>query len=179
MVSRGALRPVHPLGRLRRARRFSGRASRRCRMDHVSRQDSRGGLPGLRPAIHRREIQSPAWAQLAADAGIKYVVITRKHHDGFALFDSAFSDWNAVKARGQARPDPAAGRRVARRVCGSVSTTRNRRLEQSGGGKAAERRGMTRRRAISTNTSQDLAAQAANSWRGSTPTFCGGTPNTR
>ena len=39
-----------------------------------------------------------AWAQLAADAGIKYVVITAKHHDGFALFDSAFSDWNAVKA---------------------------------------------------------------------------------
>ena len=44
-----------------------------------------------------------AWAQLAADAGIKYVVITAKHHDGFALFDSAFSDWNAVKASGAKR----------------------------------------------------------------------------
>ena len=44
-----------------------------------------------------------AWAQLAADAGIKYVVITAKHHDGFALFDSAFSDWNAVKAGGAKR----------------------------------------------------------------------------
>jgi len=41
-----------------------------------------------------------AWAQLAADAGMKYVVITAKHHDGFTLFDSAFSDWNAVKASG-------------------------------------------------------------------------------
>jgi alpha-L-fucosidase len=39
-----------------------------------------------------------AWAQLAADAGMKYIVITAKHHDGFALFDSAYSDWNAVKA---------------------------------------------------------------------------------
>ena len=38
-----------------------------------------------------------AWAQLAADAGMKYVVITAKHHDGFALFDSAHSDWNSVK----------------------------------------------------------------------------------
>ena len=44
-----------------------------------------------------------AWAQLAADAGMKYVVITAKHHDGFALFDSAYSDWNAVKASGAQR----------------------------------------------------------------------------
>ena len=44
-----------------------------------------------------------AWAQLAADAGVKYVVITAKHHDGFALFDTAFSDWNAVKASGAKR----------------------------------------------------------------------------
>ena len=39
-----------------------------------------------------------AWAQLAEDAGVKYVVITAKHHEGFALYDSAFSDWNAVKS---------------------------------------------------------------------------------
>jgi alpha-L-fucosidase len=29
---------------------------------------------------------------------MKYIVITSKHHDGFALFDSAASDWNVVKA---------------------------------------------------------------------------------
>ncbi|MBC7800608.1 MAG: alpha-L-fucosidase, partial [Gemmatimonadaceae bacterium] len=39
-----------------------------------------------------------AWAALAKEAGMKYVVLTAKHHDGFALYDSAFSDWNAVKA---------------------------------------------------------------------------------
>ncbi len=44
-----------------------------------------------------------AWAQLAADAGIKYVVITAKHHDGFTLYDSAYSDWNAVQASGAKR----------------------------------------------------------------------------
>ena len=43
------------------------------------------------------------WAQFAVDAGIKYVVITAKHHDGFALYDSACSDWNAVKASGAQR----------------------------------------------------------------------------
>ncbi|WP_055392194.1 alpha-L-fucosidase [Flagellimonas eckloniae] len=37
-------------------------------------------------------------AKLAKDAGMKYVVITSKHHDGFALFDSASSEYNIVDA---------------------------------------------------------------------------------
>ena len=39
-----------------------------------------------------------AWVRAAKDAGMKYIVITTKHHDGFALFDSKANDWNAVKA---------------------------------------------------------------------------------
>ena len=39
-----------------------------------------------------------AWVKLAKDAGMKYIVITSKHHDGFAMFDSKASDWNIVKA---------------------------------------------------------------------------------
>jgi alpha-L-fucosidase len=44
-----------------------------------------------------------AWAALAKEAGVKYVVLTAKHHDGFTLYDSAYSDWNAVKASGAGR----------------------------------------------------------------------------
>ncbi len=36
------------------------------------------------------------WAELANKAGMKYVVITSKHHDGFALYDSAVSDWDVM-----------------------------------------------------------------------------------
>jgi alpha-L-fucosidase len=32
--------------------------------------------------------QPAAWAKLAKDAGMRYLVITSKHHDGFALFPS-------------------------------------------------------------------------------------------
>ncbi len=39
-----------------------------------------------------------AWAQLAADAGMKYVVITSKHHDGFAMYGSKVSPYNIVDA---------------------------------------------------------------------------------
>ena len=38
------------------------------------------------------------WVQLAQDAGMKYIVITSKHHDGFALFKSAASAYNVVDA---------------------------------------------------------------------------------
>ncbi len=38
------------------------------------------------------------WAQLAQDAGIKYMVITAKHHEGFAMYDSKVSNFNIVAA---------------------------------------------------------------------------------
>ena len=38
------------------------------------------------------------WVQLAQDAGMKYMVITSKHHDGFAMFKSAASPYNVVDA---------------------------------------------------------------------------------
>src|SRR5213075_166546 len=39
-----------------------------------------------------------AWVKLAKDAGIKYIVITSKHHDGFAMFKSQASSYNVVDA---------------------------------------------------------------------------------
>lgn len=36
------------------------------------------------------------WARAAKKAGMKYVVITSKHHEGFCLFDSQFTDYNAT-----------------------------------------------------------------------------------
>ena len=39
-----------------------------------------------------------AWAALAKDAGMRYLVLTAKHHDGFALFPTAASKWNVVEA---------------------------------------------------------------------------------
>ncbi|HEY3440748.1 MAG TPA: alpha-L-fucosidase [Paludibaculum sp.] len=38
-----------------------------------------------------------AYAKLAKAAGMKYLVLTAKHHDGFAMYDSKVSDYNIVK----------------------------------------------------------------------------------
>jgi alpha-L-fucosidase len=36
------------------------------------------------------------WVALVKAAGMKYITITSKHHDGFAMFDSKVSDWDIV-----------------------------------------------------------------------------------
>ncbi|MEZ4773640.1 MAG: alpha-L-fucosidase [Bacteroidia bacterium] len=38
------------------------------------------------------------WAAIAKDAGIKYIVITSKHHDGFCLWDSEVSNYDIMDA---------------------------------------------------------------------------------
>ncbi|MDR1599110.1 MAG: alpha-L-fucosidase [Oscillospiraceae bacterium] len=38
------------------------------------------------------------WVALAGEAGMKYIVITAKHHDGFAMFHSKCSKYNIVDA---------------------------------------------------------------------------------
>ncbi|MFD7311591.1 alpha-L-fucosidase [Promicromonospora sp. NPDC059942] len=42
-----------------------------------------------------------AIARAAKDAGMRYVVLTTKHHDGFALWDSAVSDYSVARTRGR------------------------------------------------------------------------------
>src|ERR1700740_3290458 len=37
-----------------------------------------------------------AWVAVAKAAGMKYITITSKHHDGFAMFNSKLTDWNVV-----------------------------------------------------------------------------------
>ncbi len=51
------------------------------------------------------EFDAKAIAQLAKDAGMKYIIITSKHHEGFAMFDSKANPFNIVDATPFAR-DP-------------------------------------------------------------------------
>lgn len=38
------------------------------------------------------------WVRVAKEAGMKYLILTAKHHDGFAMFESPCDDYNIVKA---------------------------------------------------------------------------------
>jgi alpha-L-fucosidase len=49
-----------------------------------------------------REKPARHWAKLAKQAGMKYMVMTTKHHEGFLLWDSQLTDYTAAK-RGPGR----------------------------------------------------------------------------
>jgi len=44
------------------------------------------------------EFDADEWVRLAKDAGMRYIVITSKHHDGFALWDSKVTKWDIMNA---------------------------------------------------------------------------------
>jgi len=44
------------------------------------------------------KFDADAWVRMARDAGMKYIVITSKHHDGFAMYGSKASKYNIVDA---------------------------------------------------------------------------------
>ncbi|TWT81466.1 Alpha-L-fucosidase [Planctomycetes bacterium CA13] len=44
------------------------------------------------------EFDAKEWVAIAKDAGMKYIVITSKHHDGFCLFETNATDYNVMQA---------------------------------------------------------------------------------
>lgn len=59
-------------------------------------QIPRGEYDGFRERFNPMEFDADDWARMAADAGMKYIVITTKHHDGFCLFDSAHTEFDVM-----------------------------------------------------------------------------------
>jgi alpha-L-fucosidase len=55
-----------------------------------------GEYEKLKPRFNPVKFDADLWARTAADAGMKYLVITSKHHDGFGLFDSKQTDWDVM-----------------------------------------------------------------------------------
>lgn len=58
-----------------------------------------------------KDFDAEKWAQACAGAGMKYVVFTTKHHDGFALYDTKYSNCKATAE------DAGLGRDIFGEVC--------------------------------------------------------------
>jgi alpha-L-fucosidase len=52
----------------------------------------------LAPKFNPVKFDAAEWVRIAKDAGMKYLVITSKHHDGFSMYDSAVSTYDIVDA---------------------------------------------------------------------------------
>ncbi|MEV0585536.1 alpha-L-fucosidase [Nonomuraea sp. NPDC050310] len=59
----------------------------------ISREDYLAQLDGFTAEAY----DPAAWAELFAQAGARYAVLTTRHHDGFALWDSAYGTLNVTK----------------------------------------------------------------------------------
>jgi alpha-L-fucosidase len=59
----------------------------------------------LPPAFNPTEFNPAEWVAMVKDAGMKYITITSKHHDGFAMWGTKQSDWDIVD-RTPYRKDP-------------------------------------------------------------------------
>lgn len=55
------------------------------------------GYKDFIPHFTGAQFNANAWAELFRKAGARYVVPVAEHHDGFAMYDSSFSKWNAVQ----------------------------------------------------------------------------------
>ena len=52
----------------------------------------------LAPQFNPTDYDPAAWVRMAKDAGMKYITITSKHHDGFAMWGTKQNKWNIVDA---------------------------------------------------------------------------------
>ena len=103
-----------------------------------------------------------AWAKLAKEAGMRYMVITSKHHDGFALFPSEATEWDIADATpyGKDLIGPLAEAARAEGLKFGLYYSQAQDWTHPGGAKAGSRRaraGTTPTRAASTSTSKKIA----------------------
>jgi alpha-L-fucosidase len=66
-------------------------------------EDSKDGTPaaeydGLYRQFNPTNFDARIWVQIAKSAGMKYIVFTAKHHDGFAMFDSKLTDYKITQS---------------------------------------------------------------------------------
>ncbi len=56
-------------------------------------EDYKRDYENLQTTFNPTQFNPEKWAKAAADAGMKYVVFTTKHHDGFCMFDTKYTDY--------------------------------------------------------------------------------------
>ena len=76
-----------------KGQKVDGYAEHLMRKEKISRKEYLELAHGFNPV----NFDADRWVSDAKQAGMKYLIITSKHHDGFAMFDSKVSDFNIMQ----------------------------------------------------------------------------------
>lgn len=76
-----------------KGKKVDGYAEHLMRKEKITRADYLELAHQFNPVL----FDADAWARQAKEAGMKYMIITSKHHDGFAMFDSKIGDFNIMQ----------------------------------------------------------------------------------
>lgn len=76
-----------------KGKKVDGYAEHLMRKEKITRADYLQLAHQFNPVL----FDADAWARQAKEAGMKYMIITSKHHDGFAMFDSKIGDFNIIQ----------------------------------------------------------------------------------
>ena len=76
-----------------KGQKVDGYAEHLMRKEKITRADYLALAHQFNPVL----FDADAWVRHAKEAGMKYIIITSKHHDGFAMFDTKVSDFNIVQ----------------------------------------------------------------------------------
>jgi alpha-L-fucosidase len=74
-------------------KKVDGYAEHLMRKEKITRADYLELAHQFNPVL----FDADAWARQAKEAGMRYMIITSKHHDGFAMFDSKVGDFNIIQ----------------------------------------------------------------------------------
>ena len=73
--------------------------ARQQKMPGVAYNDYVQQYEQLQTSFHPTKFNPEKWATAAKDAGMKYVVFTTKHHDGFCMFDTKTTDYKITDSK--------------------------------------------------------------------------------
>jgi alpha-L-fucosidase len=79
-----------------------------CRRDLQDYTLYKKGYEDLQKTFNPVKFDPDKWAKAASEAGMKYVVFTTKHHDGFCMFDSKYTDYKITDAKTPFHTNPKA-----------------------------------------------------------------------
>lgn len=91
-----------------------------CRRSNPNYVEYKREYENLQTTFNPVDFDPAKWAKAAKEAGMKYVIFTTKHHDGFSMFDTKLTDYKITSVRTPFHTNPKAN--IAKEIFNAFRT---------------------------------------------------------